>query len=466
MNKKLAICVPYRDPGDGSRLSHLTEFVPYLDKFLSDRNFDFKIFVSHQCDDKLFNRSKMKNIAFDIACKEGYDYFAFHDVDMLPEDGADYSYPKDYPIHIATNLSQWNYTLRDIEYFGGCVLFTKEQFEKVNGYYNEYWDWGMEDDDLFWRCVINNMVDRTYIDGPGQANIINFNGIDDYIKINTSRTLRSLVNRSFTMEFLVKGKIPTNIPLYLIGDKDHKYIHFPILSIPGYDFRIAFDNSRAYSATLWNWKNECYYSWIKRYENQWTKLKLVVDDAEKTIRLFMNEQETDTRHGAGSYSPISYKGHLKRYGGSPYFIGIDSKKVFFNGSIAEVKFTNHRNKIILHYTFDEINDNVIIDKSGNENHGYVHGCRFERKNIDKIPNTIVPYRRSARFKCLPHEDLGIVKNKFVQGDTTARNERIYRLKMQEDKINLFEDGIKDMNYKLLNIESLLETRHALINVEC
>ena len=27
-------------------------------------------------------------------------------------------------------LSQWGYTLRDIEYFGGVVIFTGEQFER------------------------------------------------------------------------------------------------------------------------------------------------------------------------------------------------------------------------------------------------------------------------------------------------------------------------------------------------
>ena len=54
--------------------------------------------------------------------EDGCDYFAFHDVDMLPEDDTcDYSYPKDHPVQIATYLSQWDYNLRDVEYFGGCL---------------------------------------------------------------------------------------------------------------------------------------------------------------------------------------------------------------------------------------------------------------------------------------------------------------------------------------------------------
>ena len=65
---------------------------------------------------------------------------------------ADYSYPSENPVHIATKLSKYNYGLGYDQYFGGVVLFNKEQAERTNGYSNDYWDWGQEDDDLFWRC--------------------------------------------------------------------------------------------------------------------------------------------------------------------------------------------------------------------------------------------------------------------------------------------------------------------------
>ena len=41
---------------------------------------------------------------------------------------------------------------------------TKEHIEKTNGYSNGYWDWGMEDDDLFWRCVQEGLVDKKNLD--------------------------------------------------------------------------------------------------------------------------------------------------------------------------------------------------------------------------------------------------------------------------------------------------------------
>ena len=75
---KLAIIVPYRD-----REEHLGRFVPHMDEFLSQRNIEHKIFVIEQSDEKPFNRGWLLNVGYKIAVEQGYDYFCFHDVDML-----------------------------------------------------------------------------------------------------------------------------------------------------------------------------------------------------------------------------------------------------------------------------------------------------------------------------------------------------------------------------------------------
>ena len=124
---KLGVCVPYRN-----RESHLKEFIPKIGKYLKDRGIDYQIYFGHQVDDKLFNRGATKNIAAEWAFKEGCDYVVYHDIDMIPEEdgGADYSFPKDKPRHIATQISQMNYELKYEEYFGGGILFSKEQVEQ------------------------------------------------------------------------------------------------------------------------------------------------------------------------------------------------------------------------------------------------------------------------------------------------------------------------------------------------
>ena len=125
---KLGVCVPYRN-----REAHLKEFIPRVGKYLEGQGIDYHIYFAHQVDDKLFNRGATKNIAAKHAFEDGCDYIVWHDIDMIPdmEGGCDYTFPKDKPRHIATNISQMNYELKYEEYFGGAILFSKEQVEKL-----------------------------------------------------------------------------------------------------------------------------------------------------------------------------------------------------------------------------------------------------------------------------------------------------------------------------------------------
>lgn len=144
---KMSIIVPYRD-----REAHLNQFIPYMKNFLDEKGVEFHIFIVNQSDDKPFNRAKLLNIGF-VETKDSSDYFCFHDVDMLPIN-SDYSYP-DTPTHLASEVQQFNWGLAYDTYFGGVTLFNKEDFEKINGYSNNYWGWGAEDDDLWNRCSVN-----------------------------------------------------------------------------------------------------------------------------------------------------------------------------------------------------------------------------------------------------------------------------------------------------------------------
>lgn len=140
----MGIIVPYRN-----REEHLSKFLPHMEKFL--KGVDYKIFIIEQEEGKPFNRGKLLNVGFSLA-KESCSYVCFHDVDMLPLK-ADYSYPE-IPIHLATAVEQFNFDMPYPTYFGGVTLFNIQDFEKANGYANEYWGWGAEDDDLQFRCKI------------------------------------------------------------------------------------------------------------------------------------------------------------------------------------------------------------------------------------------------------------------------------------------------------------------------
>ncbi len=466
MSHYLGVCIPYRDTGDGVRKGHLDKLVPYLTKYLDERNIKHKIFIGHQVDDKMFNRSGTKNAAFLAAKEEGCDYVAFHDVDMLPEGEVDYSYPTDNPTHIATYLSQWDYNLRDIEYFGGVVLFTIEQFEKVNGYHTNYWGWGMEDDDLFWRCHLKGMTNDRRLKGPGLKSVCEFDGINDYIEIPSSRSLHNFNSKNFNMEMLVKP-ISNVDEQFMIGDEDD-YKQYPIFSRQGWDFAISYSNSRAISNSMWTWKNELLYSWVKRYPNQWTLINLNVDNLNKEIRLSVNGEESEMRHGTGTESPLVYTDHLKRYGSQSMYMGKPNKtnpqQKYFKGEVATLKIHNSRGDLILDYDFNNASKQVIYDNSGHDNHGYINGCKIKNEVIKEIPHTVVPHRRFSRFECLPHEDEGIVDGKFSKSSTSL-NEKLYRFKMQDNQIDIDNDeyGVRNMKYKVHGVKDVYGN-HKMIEV--
>ena len=139
------VVIPYRD-----RKKHLEYSLPRLEKYFKSKNLKYKIVIVEQCDKKPFNRGRLLNIGYDFL-KNDCDYFCIHDIDMIPMD-ADYSFVP-YPCHLNNELSSCDYDIPYDTYFGGVTLFPKEDFELINGYSNQYWGWGFEDDDLFWRCL-------------------------------------------------------------------------------------------------------------------------------------------------------------------------------------------------------------------------------------------------------------------------------------------------------------------------
>lgn len=141
---KVAIIIPYRD-----RELHLRLFLHNLHPILQRQQLDYGIFVVEEVGDTKFNRAMLMNIGYVEALKL-YDWhcFIFHDVDLLPEDDRNiYSCPEQ-PRHMSVAVDNMGYKLPYADIFGGVSALTKEQMEKVNGFSNEFWGWGGEDDDM------------------------------------------------------------------------------------------------------------------------------------------------------------------------------------------------------------------------------------------------------------------------------------------------------------------------------
>jgi len=64
-----------------------------------------------------------------------------------------YKCSNQYPRHLSSSIDKYNYAVPWSGITGGVMAFTQDQFEKVNGFSNEYWGWGCEDDDMYVRIV-------------------------------------------------------------------------------------------------------------------------------------------------------------------------------------------------------------------------------------------------------------------------------------------------------------------------
>ncbi|GMR53683.1 hypothetical protein PMAYCL1PPCAC_23878 [Pristionchus mayeri] len=144
---KVAIIVPYRD-----RDTQLRIMLHNLHALLTKQQLDYGIYIVEQIANQTFNRAKLMNVGFDQAIKEyGWECFVFHDVDLLPEDDRNlYSCPAQ-PRHMSVAVDKFNYQLPYGSIFGGISALTREHVEKINGFSNDYWGWGGEDDDLSTR---------------------------------------------------------------------------------------------------------------------------------------------------------------------------------------------------------------------------------------------------------------------------------------------------------------------------
>jgi hypothetical protein len=455
MTHKLGICIPYRD-----RRTHLEELVNKLGKILTKKGIDHKFYVGHQVDDKLFNRGAMKNVAAQYAFNDGCDYIAWHDVDMIPDENVDYSYPENNPIHIATQLSKYDYGMNYDQYFGGVILFTKEQVEKTNGYSNEYWDWGQEDDDLFWRCYYEGYTTGEVLNEYKDKFFADFNGVDSHIELPTNREVSSCLHNDHTISILFNAEQQQEkVPIWLVGDIEHKFIEYPILrKDSSWTWGLSFNNSRAVSSMIFDRMNNPIYTWSKRFENLWTWFTVSYKKETNEYSLYVNDDLILNYMGVKYNEPRKLNEKLRLHDAiKPFLLGFcNHTNTRFKGKISELK--------IYDTSIDNITENPILhfDASKQFEGAVYNNVAVDKENI-KVMRDVLPFRREGRYECLPHIDEGFVNGKWAKGETTARNEKRFVTEMQQGKIDYKNDGMSTLKYNLINT-LMFEDNCLMINV--
>ncbi|KAI1894799.1 hypothetical protein AGOR_G00119470 [Albula goreensis] len=151
---RTAIIIPHRN-----REHHLKFLLYYLHPFLQRQQLNYGIYIIHQAGNYTFNRAKLMNVGFKEAMREeDWDCLFFHDVDLIPEDDRNTYVCDAHPKHAAIAMDKFGYKLPYKSYFGGVSALTPQQYLKMNGFPNNYWGWGGEDDDIGIRVSLGGML--------------------------------------------------------------------------------------------------------------------------------------------------------------------------------------------------------------------------------------------------------------------------------------------------------------------
>jgi hypothetical protein len=231
---------------------------------------------------------------------------------------------------------------------------------------------------------------------------------------------------------------------------------------------ISFNNSRAYTMRLFDMARQPIHNYIKRFENMWTWVTMSVNIDKKEIYFYLNDELTKNQKGVKESLPYQYEmPSLMRYDlRNPFFIGYDNfTNVGFKGKIAEVKLHNeyYEPKQINDIIDNNIKDSLVFSYDFNDEQYRKENIETINEDINVIEN-IIPYRREGSFDCLPHFDEGFKNGRWVKGETTAKNEKRFVSEMQQRKINYKEDGMSNLKYDLVNIETYADNCK-LINVK-
>jgi hypothetical protein len=158
-DRRLTIVVPFRD-----RDEHLAQLVPALSAILREQGVRRRIVVVEQEAGQPFNRGRLLNIGMQLTA-DATDYYCLHDVDAVPV-VANYACPSQ-PLRLVTRLlgTDGEPRARNGHYFSGAVSIRKDQAFAANGFSNDYWGWGKEDDDFFFRLLLSGYL--CYFDVEG-----------------------------------------------------------------------------------------------------------------------------------------------------------------------------------------------------------------------------------------------------------------------------------------------------------
>ena len=490
--KRLAVILPYNE-------QHIENFTEHFRATVQEGDdLYYKLIFMKQKSNRPLNKGKLFNIGY-MLHKDKFDYFCFHDSDLIPiSDECDYSYTEK-PISLVgmrdkiqfgdqENIEDFDdYTLPYDEYFGGATLISKENFEILNGYSNEYWGVGYEDYDLLLRCVLMGLPIRKEIETEPSKSYGTFNGMNSYIRIPSDNAkIKNSTNKGFTMSawFRTKGEPPYNTEV------DTNRCEYFIFGRPGYHMGLSYTHGGFLKGVIWvrgigNGEREAKVITFPVRSDEWHHTALVVDDMKQEVILYMDGEEVGRE---------SYDGELIPYHGKPFYIGVGDPNLslwrnFYKGQIAEVGlWSNALNSAELNQVFVKgiidsrgeyttatlpvgvwdfkggYDDNTF-DVSGSGNHAKFYNVEFANKSLKTNTERYLPYRRNGAYGYLStrNEYLNLEQLLRSEHPEIITNRNTFNKKIKNQMKDIDKDGVSSTKFRIVNRQDY-HGKHEIIEV--
>jgi len=491
--KRLAVILPYNEQHMENFTEHFRVMVP------ESEDLYYKLIFLKQKSNRPLNKGKLFNIGY-MLHKDKFDYFCFHDSDLIPvSDDCDYSYEGGKPISLVAmrgkiefgeqeNIEDFDdYTLPYDEYFGGATLFSKEHFQQVNGYSNNYWGVGYEDYDLLLRCVVKGLSIITELESQVSKTYGNFNGVNSYLEIDCDNAkIKNSTNKNFTMSawFCPDGEPPYG------AEVDNNRCEYSIFTRPGYHTGLSYIHGGFLKCVVWirplgSSEREPVVIQTPLRTGQWYHVGMVVDDREQTLTLYLDGKEIGKK---------DYEGQLVEYLNKPFYIGVGDPnlsvwKNYYKGQIAEVGLWSDTLKDYeMELIFDKgiINNkgeyttsklpvgtwdfksgysDITFDMSGNGNHAKFHNVEFANKSLKNNTERYLPYRRNGAYGYLSSEEQYLNLDNLTRTEhaEVVSNRNTFNKKVRLNMSDIDKDGLSSTRFRIVNRQNY-QGKHEIIEV--
>ncbi len=479
ISEKLAIIVPYKNRED-----QLYKFIGHMDWFLGDKFEDFTIFIVEQQSPDLFNYGALCNTAVDYLKDEGYEYYVFHDVDLLPQEGCDYSSLNiQYPTHMASKILDIPKFKAYPHYIGGVFKISKVQFEKINGFSNDYWGGGFEYIDLLYRMnkVIpdtlpvvkffnkdifkyHRLIDVHNVDFDIKKKINSFiceNGNSLIIEPNSK--IDNILNDSFTISF----------DLFVSDDQSEDGC---IIGKEGYDTGIFIKNNNAIVFQHWTEDGEIIQIWNDNSElkNKWTNVAFRLSTATGIVSMFVDGRLVNETF-------FDNCNNLMDFSGKNLWIGSLSLRNRFKGKISNLCIFDYdlsHNEIeslytknyeenlttfapVLNIPFSKALGNFFLDTQEFKSNARIIKMSNELQGIEeehKFSHTFrFPSEDFGKYKVLENSNKFSILDKYYweqMDEDMVENEKILFYESVKDKNKIPKYGLDSIKYRIKNVENL------------